>query len=407
LEDSPDDIVIQTIINSFNTYHLYSTSIDEPVLGSAAEDFDDKTVATTASEFDTMGLNPYQAKRKPDMEERESTRSSPPYEVRDSEAKRRSPEEKPPKPKTIIEEDEQQQKQPKKVKKDVKRKLELLEKAKAEGKGQFQRDRRKYLVDAKKDLEKKRTKGGGETGVGRKTGQTERNPREKPDDDVKVKVRKNKKGLLKRFKKERGKSREKAKNDASSDDNSDLSTEDDKEPRNNDNVRLDKDLDQSSSADVTGHSKQGYSSSRPPAHPVSSSNHRSWSPPSPRSRQNPKTNPLDSRKRSTSSKSTKSRPHSVKKDRGRSRKTSHSVSRGQSSSASKGEERSHAPSFSFFRHRSKSTPISYTPHDRASTPGNMSKASKMSNSSAYSKQSHTLEMLGGSSDSNDSKFFTG
>lgn len=382
----------------------------EPVIGSGFDDFDDKTIATTASEFETMGLNPYQTKGTlPHVKERESI---PPIdETRDPEVKKRHPEEKRTKARINTEEDEPQQKQPKKVKKDVKRKLELLEKAKAEGKGQFQRDRRKYLLDAKKDLEKKRLKGGGETGPVKKTGQTEKISREKPDDAVKIngKPSKSKKGLFKKFHKERGKSREsipeyrqKVTNDVSSDGSSGLS----KEPQKKDNVRLDEALDRSSSADVAGHSKQGYSSSRPPAHPLSSSND-SWSPPlSPRGVKNRRIIPLDNRK------SSKTRPQSGKSDRGRSRKTkqgrSQSASRGRSSSGSKSDERSsssHTP-FSFFRHRSKSTPTPYKPRERASTPGNMSKSSRMSNNSAYSQQSHTLEMLGSSSDS-DSKFFTG
>jgi len=349
--------------------------IDEPF--SAVEDIDDdcddKTVATIASEFETMELNPYQIE--PGAEERENTMSSLPNDGRDSDTKKRTPEERrvKTKPKTTSE-DEAHQKQPKKGKKDVKRKLELLEKAKAEKKGQFQRDRRKYLLDAKKDIEKKRLKEN-ESGSSKKLGQTEKASREKSEDSEKAS--KNKNGLLKRFQRERSKE-----SNSEYIDNG-ASEREDRETTNKDEVKIEDDPRQSCSTDgridsrvnhqqcVTSTTKHIYSSSRPPAHPLLSSNDRSWSLSPSASRQTTRTSSRDSRKRptsssskasnsttrSTSSKTSKSTKNTkgTKKDRERLRRakndsdTSNNTNRGRSRStiSARRGERSPSPFFFF------------------------------------------------------------
>jgi len=414
---------------------------DEPFAASdnIDDDCDDKTVATAASEFETMGLNPYPTENEPDAEERENKMSSIPYDGRDSDTKKRTPEERRVKTKPkATSEDEAHQKQPKKGKKDVKRKLELLEKAKAEKKGQFQRDRRKYLLDAKKDIEKKRLKES-ESGSSKKLGQTEKASREKSEDSEKAS--KNKNGLLKRFQRERSKE-----SNSEYIDNV-VSEREDRETTRKD-VKIEDDPRQSCSIDgrtdsrvnhqqcVTSTTKHIYSTSRPPAHPSLPSTDRSWSLSPSASRQTTRTSSLDSRKRpttstSTSSKTSKSTKNTkgTKKDRQKLRSAKkesdilHNTNRGRSRStmSAKRGERSPSP-FSFFRSRSKSSSVSVNSRlppqkpkkeaNRRRTSSNMSQFSKglsrVSRTASYhssqSHQSHTLEMLGSSSDSNDPNF---
>jgi len=422
--------------------------IDEPFAPSSEvdddDDCDDKTVATTASEFETMDLNPYPiTKIEADAEEKEITRSSLPNEGRDSGMKKKTPEQRREKIKTkTINEDEVPQKQHKKGMKDVKRKLELLERAKAEKKGQFQRDRKKYLLDAKKDIEKKRLKES-ESGSSKKLGKTEKASREKSDDSEKASKHKN--GLLKRFQRERSKETIPEYIDNGS------CTREDKETRQKDETKIDDDRQSCSidgkietrvnhQQDVTGTGKHVYSSSRPPAYPLLSNIEKSWSLSPSRGRATSRNSSFDSRKRppsatsatSKTSKSTKNKKGS-KKDREtlrgakRDKNILHITNRGRSRStisARKGE-RSPSPFF-FFRSRSKSSSESVNTRpmppqkpkkeaERGRSPSNMSRSSrarsKASTKASYhssqthqSHQSHTLEMLGSSSDSNDPNF---